>query len=346
VSISRLTACFLLLATASAGFGQGNEADVIISIDENVIVNDDKKALPPVQIDVTETITIGDDKKALPPVQIDVAETITIGDDKKALPPVQIDVAETITIGDDKKALLPPQANILLADDFEFTPPEPAPFNDTGIVWGANYPSGGNADCSGETAAAQDCAHGRDVTHNDDTNGHAGFHFTKLDSDGNTLPASASVWSCVKDEVTGLSWELKTDDGSLQDADNLYTWYNPDSSSNGGDPGVQNGGTCSGAINCDTQGYINAINSLGLCGASGWRLPTLMELISIVNYNQQDPAIDSGYFPNDRSHVIWSSLPTASNPLAAARGVLFFNGSITSHLKSEAYRVRLVRDGP
>ena len=99
-----------------------------------------------------------------------------------------------------------------------------SPLNDTGITWGGNYPSGNNATCIGETINQQDCSHGRDVTHNDDSDGHAGFSFTKLDSSGNILAASATQWSCVQDNITGLIWEIKTDDGGIHDKYNYYRW--------------------------------------------------------------------------------------------------------------------------
>ena len=59
-----------------------------------------------------------------------------------------------------------------------------APLNDTGITWGGSYPSGNNAGCTGEEIGAQDCSHGRDFTNNDNSDGHAGFSFTKLDASG------------------------------------------------------------------------------------------------------------------------------------------------------------------
>ncbi len=55
------------------------------------------------------------------------------------------------------------------------------PLNDTGITWGGDYPSGNNTTCTSNIAAPQDCNQGRDATHNDDSDGHAGFSFTKLD---------------------------------------------------------------------------------------------------------------------------------------------------------------------
>ncbi len=87
--------------------------------------------------------------------------------------------------------------------------------------------------CPVATYPGQDAEYGRDATHNDNSDGHAGFSFTKLDANGNTLPTTALSWSCVKDNVTGLIWEVKTDDSGLQDMGNIYSWYNPDNNANG-----------------------------------------------------------------------------------------------------------------
>lgn len=70
---------------------------------------------------------------------------------------------------------------------------------------------------------------GLSVNNNDDSDGHAGFSFTKLDANGNELLANATDWSCVKDNVTGLIWEVKqggngtVGDEGLHDADDTYT---------------------------------------------------------------------------------------------------------------------------
>ncbi len=88
------------------------------------------------------------------------------------------------------------------------------PLNDTGIDFGADVNTGNNTDCTGTEIAAQDCAHGLDADSNQNSNddGRLGFSFTKLDSTGNPLPDNASTWSCVKDNRTGLIWEVKTAD--------------------------------------------------------------------------------------------------------------------------------------
>ncbi len=214
--------------------------------------------------------------------------------------------------------------------------------NDTGIVWGANYPSGNNADCSGAVITAQDCSHGRDAEALAGTlvkagAGHAGFDFTKLDGNGDDLPANAASWSCVRDNVTGLVWEVKTADGGLHDKDNSYTWYNTDSGNNNGGVGFDNGGV-------NTQAFVASVNAAGWCGANDWRLPNRQELSSVTDFSRYNPAVDMDYFPNTLSGVYWSSSP-AANTSSSAWGVSFGNGGYGRHGKSDSYYVRLVRGG-
>ena len=49
--------------------------------------------------------------------------------------------------------------------------------------------------------------------------------YTKLDENANDLPDEATEWAMVRDNVTGLIWEVKTDDSSIHDRDNEYNWY-------------------------------------------------------------------------------------------------------------------------
>jgi Protein of unknown function (DUF1566) len=62
-------------------------------------------------------------------------------------------------------------------------------------------------------------------------------------------------------------------------------------------------------------------------GGTGWRLPTLKELQTIVDYTQAtDPKIDSTAFPSTPSDTFWSSSPAAGAP-SHAWLVDFFRGS-------------------
>ena len=233
--------------------------------------------------------------------------------------------------------------------------------NDTGIDWCANGNTN-NLDClEGEAGfEGQDGEFGRDAKARAGTltkigGGAAGFDYTKIAADGSVLAiqdvtwdangteAAGSQWSCVRDNVTGLIWEIKTTDGGLRDRNHTYSWYNPDSNTNGGTAGLQNGGSCSGS-DCDTHAFVQAVNSQGVCGATDWRMPTRRELMSIVNNGQVSPTIDTAYFPNTPSVWFWSSSPYAGYP-TSAWGVVFNNGLVGDGNKNGKGRVRLVRAG-
>ena len=173
--------------------------------------------------------------------------------------------------------------------------------------------------------------------------GIAGFDFTKISAAGEKLPATATAWSCVLDNQTGLMWEIKTNDGGLQDATKTYKWYNTDTSTNGGTVGYANGGN-------NTQAFTQAINSKALCGYTDWRLPEKQELHSIVNYGKVGPAIDSAYFPNTVSSYYWSSSPNAINidqawmvDFNAGTDYSNFNNGNGNSGKANNLYVRLVR---
>lgn len=214
--------------------------------------------------------------------------------------------------------------------------------NDTGIVTcGANWSN--ELECPQFDYPGQDAEYGRDVTNNEGSDGHAGFSFTKLDGSGNSLPASATSWSCVKDNVTGLTWEMKTDDDGLRDKDWTYTWYNTDSNTNGGFEGYQDGGSCTGS-SCDTQGYVQAVNSQGLCGANDWGMPTIKALEGIVSRDRVNPTIDIEYFPNTHSSYYWSGTPSAAK-LGSAWRIPFSEGDSYYGGENNDYYVRLVHGG-
>ncbi len=99
----------------------------------------------------------------------------------------------------------------------------------------------------------------------------------------------------------------------------MYSWYNPDATSNGGDAGTQDGGSCLGSA-CDTDGFVVVVNNQGLCGAADWQLPSRFELESITSLDRYYPypAIDTAWFPKTSSVWSWSSSPYAQYGADAA----------------------------
>ena len=111
---------------------------------------------------------------------------------------------------------------------------------------------------------------------------------------------------CVKDNVTGLIWEQKTDDSGIRDKDNNYYWYNPDMATNGGYAGLQKNPI--NGLGGNTLAYINALNASNYCGYSNWRLPTIDELNTLVNYSE-GPYLNPVFKFTDNLGNYWSSTP-------------------------------------
>jgi hypothetical protein len=63
-----------------------------------------------------------------------------------------------------------------------------------------------------------------------------------------------------------------------------------------------------------------------LCKLKGWRLPTIKELLTLVDYERGAPAIDTAFFPSCKSDWYWTSTPWASSPGDCAWGVSFYFG--------------------
>lgn len=232
------------------------------------------------------------------------------------------------------------------------------PLNDTGIVFSGADVSGNASICEASASTVQDCHNGRDaaaaaglltkVGASTPNNGLAnGFDYTKISNAGNPLSASATLgsgandWACTRDNVTGLTWEVKTASG-FRSMNHTYSWY--DSASPDGNAGTASGGTCSQLGRCDTEKFVQDVNANGLCDHHDWRMPSRRELLSIVDYGRTRPAIDPGYFPNTPSLNFWSGSPYAqySN---YAWFVYFFNGNAHLNYRIFSLRVLLVRGG-
>ncbi|MDW7534818.1 MAG: DUF1566 domain-containing protein [Candidatus Nitrotoga sp.] len=104
---------------------------------------------------------------------------------------------------------------------------------------------------------------------------------------------------------------------------------------------------CSGAATAfssdQAQGWTkNEVSTSG----KPWRLPSLKELLSIVDSSCCNPAIDAAAFPGTPSSPFWSALPAAGEP-SHAWGVNFDYGYVDygSEHTSAGYRIRLVRPG-
>lgn len=231
------------------------------------------------------------------------------------------------------------------------------PLNDTGVLLQANLLEFGaqhQPDFPG-----QDGQRGQDVIHANGLlekagRGDQGFDFTRLDEVGDEVDDAFQEWSCVRDNVTGLVWEVKTDDGSLHSSEHSYSWFS--TTNTGGFEGDSSGvdAACTLA-NCNTDSFISAVNTEGLCNFFDWRLPTHRELLSIVHYGKtQSPLIDDSYFTQTLSGLTspvwyWSSVSGADGVgeegARNAWAIDFTTGNDNFLSKSSALQIRLVRGG-
>ena len=233
--------------------------------------------------------------------------------------------------------------------------------NDTGITYcGDNTTNTANCatvSADGGTHPRQDARYGRDAAATSGNltkigGGEAGFDFTALNASGQpTTPSSGAMpHPCVRDNVTGLVWEVKTADSGLRDQNWTYTWY--DSVHNyGGSPGTASGGACQTAGHCDTEKYVADVKATALCGFTDWRMPTARELEGIADMGRTSPAIEPTYFPNTPSSSFWSASPYAGNSISAWT-VNFYRGNAYADgpyghpgYRNYGLYVRLVRGG-
>jgi hypothetical protein len=78
-------------------------------------------------------------------------------------------------------------------------------------------------------------------------------------------------------------------------------------------------------------------------GFTDWRLPTIQELLSIVDYRRSEPAIDTAF--QCESTWYWSSTPSASSPSDFAWLVNFNGGYSGCYDQGYEGFVRAVRPG-
>ena len=209
-----------------------------------------------------------------------------------------------------------------------------AGLNDTGVTQCLNTAGTALETCSaantGNAAAypRQDARFGRDAAQAAGQlpaktgGGAAGFDFTPLDAAGNVItlttgtpPVPSATPICTHDNVTNLTWEVKT----AANYSSAYTF-------------------------AQAATYASTINTASLCGTANWRVPTRRELLSIVHLGTNNPPIDTNYFPNTPGEWFWTSDIYAPDS-TKAWGVWFNDGAAEAKSNSSYFRVRLVRSG-
>jgi len=137
----------------------------------------------------------------------------------------------------------------------------------------------------------------------------ASVRFIKLSSTGKELAPTAKSWSQVLDRETGLIWMADT-----VGAGTPYKW---------------------------SEAKVAAA-SVRIGKHSDWRLPTIKELLSLVDYERFSPAIETAFFKAESSWY-WSSTPVASSPAGYAWSVNFSYGGAYVYNQSSTAFVRAVR---
>jgi hypothetical protein len=140
----------------------------------------------------------------------------------------------------------------------------------------------------------------------------------------------------VTDSQNGLMWEKLSFDLTVHGVQNMYTWFSASTTK------------------------IAALNSGRFAGYSDWRLPTIYELQSLIDYDQSNPATNAAF--NNACVVncrvatcsctdifhgpYWSSTDYAFNP-SLAWGVVFGAGGgfVGPTEKTVFGDVRAVRNG-
>ncbi|HSH12213.1 MAG TPA: DUF1566 domain-containing protein [Desulfurivibrionaceae bacterium] len=106
--------------------------------------------------------------------------------------------------------------------------------------------------------------------------------FIKLDATGRELPDQAEEWVMVLDQATGLTWEIKSADGSLHDRDISYSWKNI------------------------TETFLKGLNEEKFGGFADWRLPEDKELEILQKLNESDQELFARYFPRTAPSPYWT----------------------------------------
>lgn len=137
----------------------------------------------------------------------------------------------------------------------------------------------------------------------------------------------------IRDKRTALTWEKLSNDGSIHDKENTYSWS-------------------------DAFAKIDDLNTAAFAGSSDWRLPNESELETIIDRGAVFPAVPSIFNTScpvgctvltcsctlSTEEIFWSSTTYLNSP-ASAWLVNFFDGTAYTDVKTTSKRVRAVRGG-
>ena len=165
--------------------------------------------------------------------------------------------------------------------------------------------------------------------------GQDGNYTDKPNARGFTGPTQHATYTddyTTEDNVTKLIWKTCTE-GMEYNGSNcigsaaLITWYE----------GID--------ICCELN---EANNGAGYAGRTDWRMPSIHELMTIVDFGKSNPAIDETYFPDTHGAFIGDTPYKASNVFRNPKSsyVLYFNNGTALYFnKTDRSFVRCV-SGP
>ncbi len=154
----------------------------------------------------------------------------------------------------------------------------------------------------------------------------------------------------ITDNLTGLVWEKKSDNGDVHDVNNTYSWGT-------GSPWNGDGTAFTSLLAVGAT----ALNEVGFAGANDWRMPTFAELQTILLPEPYpcttDPCVDSAFDSGCTggcsvttcsctlsSGGYWSATTLAGFPNTAWL-VFFGGGPVGYDFKNFPFYVRAVRGG-
>jgi hypothetical protein len=127
-------------------------------------------------------------------------------------------------------------------------------------------------------------------------------------------PDSLSYAEAFTDPVTGLTWN-RCSQG--------LNW---------------DGSTCNGSYD-ELDQWLDALSSCAnstAAGYSDWRLPSINELYSIINYASYNPTVNQSIFPDNSPYAYWSSSGMKKAYPIVAWGIIFLDGEIGSAHKTDS----------